>query len=50
MSVAATLAELKAMLGKGLSPAAIPEVREVLVGLKEGDVSDTQRSSPSERQ
>jgi hypothetical protein len=46
MSVAEALAELQAILGKGLHPAAIPKVREVLVKLKEGDVPDSQTSAP----
>lgn len=47
MSVAEALAELRAILGKGLYPAAIPKVREILVRLKEGDVGDSQMSAPS---
>lgn len=50
MIVAEALAELKAILGKGLYPAAIPKVEEILIRLKEGDVHDTQRSSTSERE
>ena len=49
MSVAEALTELQAILGKGLYPAAIPKVREVLIRLKEGDVGDSRRSSLSKR-
>lgn len=45
MSIAEALAELKAILGKGLYPAAIPKVREILVRLKEGDVGDSRMSA-----
>ncbi len=47
MSVAEALTELQAILGKGLYPAAIPKVREVLVRLKESNVGDIQRSAYS---
>jgi hypothetical protein len=47
MSVAEALARLQAILGKGLHPAAIPKVREVLIRLTEGDVGDSQTSVPS---
>ena len=50
MSVAEALTELQAILGKGLYPAAIPKVKEILIRLKEGDVGDTQRSSLSKRE
>ena len=50
MSVAEALTELQAILGKGLYPAAIPKVREVLIRLKEGGVGDTRRSSLSKRE
>jgi hypothetical protein len=49
MSVAEALAELKAILGKGLYPAAILRVRETLVMLRESDVGDSQMSAFSER-
>jgi hypothetical protein len=37
MSVEEALAELRAILGKGLHPTAISKVREVLIRLKRGD-------------
>ena len=49
MSVAETLAEHKAILGKRLPPAAISRVREDVIRLKEGDGGDTQSPSPSKR-
>lgn len=47
MSVARALAELKAILGRGLYPAAIPKVEEILIRLKDGDVHSTRGSSDS---
>jgi|GEM_PF-5943682 len=49
MSIVEALAELKAILGKGLYPQAIPKVREILVRLKGGDVCDNQMSALSKR-
>ena len=49
MSVAEALTELQAILGKGLYPAAIPKVKEVLIRLKEGDVGDSRMLAPSKR-
>jgi hypothetical protein len=50
MSVAEALAELQAILGKGLYPAAIPKIREVLVRLEEGNVADSQMSDSSKHE
>jgi hypothetical protein len=49
MSIVEALAELKAILGKGLYPAAIPKVRKILVMFKEGDVGDSQMAALSKR-
>ena len=49
MSVAEALAELKAILGKGLYPAAILRVRETLVKLRYSHVGDSQMSALSKR-
>ena len=49
MSIVEALAELKAILGKGLYPAAIPKVRKILVRLKEGDVGGSQMAALSKR-
>ena len=40
MSVEEALAELQAVLGKGLHPTAVSKVREVLIKLKGGDAQD----------
>ncbi len=42
MSVEEALAELQAILGKGLYPAAIPKVREILVEVKGSEAQDNQ--------
>jgi len=42
MSVEEALAELQAILGKGLYPAAIPKVREVLTEVKGSEAQDNQ--------
>jgi hypothetical protein len=36
MSVDEALAEIQAILGKGLPPTAVPKVKEILIKLKEG--------------
>jgi hypothetical protein len=52
MSVEEALAELQAILGKGLYPAAIPKVREVLTEVKgseaQGSKELVQRRYPGE--
>jgi hypothetical protein len=50
MSIAEALAELKAILGQGVSPATVPKVREVLIRLKESDVGNSDNSSHFDRQ
>lgn len=40
MSIEEALAELRAILGKGLHPTAISKVREVLIKLKRDDAQD----------
>jgi len=47
MSVEEALAELQAILGKGLYPAAIPKVREVLAQVK-GDNAHGNKRSPDD--
>lgn len=42
MSVEEALAELQAILGKGLYPAAIPKVRQVLTEVKGSEAQDNQ--------
>jgi hypothetical protein len=37
VSVEEALVELKAILGNGLYPTAVPKVREVLIRLRDGD-------------
>lgn len=49
MSVAEALVELQAILGKGLHPAAIPKVRQILVRLKEGDTGSNRQLAPPKR-
>ena len=51
MSVEEALAELQAILGKGLHPTAISEVREVLIKLKrdaQGNKKVAQKRGPEE--
>ena len=51
MSVEEALAELQAILGKGLHPTAISEVREVLIKLKrdaQGNKKVAQKRCPEE--
>lgn len=50
MSVEEALAELQAVLGKGLHPTAISKVREVLTKLKGDDAQGNKRLPKSDAQ
>jgi len=54
MSVEEALAELRAILGKGLHPTAISKVRDVLIRLKGGRAQDnrkiTQKRGPEKHE
>jgi hypothetical protein len=46
MSIEEALAELRAILGKGLHPTAISKVREVLIKLRGDDAQDNKEITP----
>jgi len=45
MSIEEALAELRAILGKGLHPTAISKVREVLIKFKRDDAQDNSEAT-----
>jgi len=50
MSIEEALAELQAVLGKGLHPTAISKVREVLIKLKGDDAQDNKELPKNDTQ
>jgi len=50
MSIEEALTELRAILGKGLHPTAISNVREVLIKLKGDDAQDNRQITEGEAQ